>query len=156
MINHDIMVRDTSKYVGITQPTPNPIRNPPKPNPDDLLMKSRELLSIHKYITFACCVFKMGDRLLWLRLSVRALSLAFIHLVISSGGDEYPHNYNHVGPEVQVPSHQRLDASQDDDNADDYSDDSATLREAETLVPSRLPGRSEALVPSRSSRSSYL
>ena len=89
-------------------------------------------------------------------LRARVLSLAFIHLVIGSSSDEYPHKYNHVGPEVQVPSHQRLDACQDDYNADDYSDDSSTLREAETLVPSRLPGSTEALVPSRSSRSSYL
>jgi hypothetical protein len=47
MTIHDNIMRETSKYEKITQPSPNPIRNPPKPNPDDLLMESPVSNSIH-------------------------------------------------------------------------------------------------------------
>lgn len=71
---------------------------------------------------------------------VQALFLALSHLVEGSGGDEYPHDDYHEGPEVEVPPHQRLGSYQDDQYADDYSEYTSTLREAEALVPPRSPG----------------
>ncbi len=71
---------------------------------------------------------------------VQALFLALSHLVEGSGGDEYPHDDYHEGPEVDVPPHQRLGSYQDDQYADDYSEYTSTLRETEALIPSHSPG----------------
>ena len=56
MISQENMLWVTSKYVKTTYPAPNPTRNLPKPNPDDLLIESPVSNSSYLYITFVCCL----------------------------------------------------------------------------------------------------